>query len=207
MSEHGGHTPEHWDERYASSERIWSGQPNHALTSEVSGLTPGRALDVGSGEGADAIWLAQRGWQVSAIDPSSVALERAQRAAAQAGVEVSWWLGQLVGSDLPLESFDLVSSFYVPLMREHEPVERLISLVAPGGTLLIVHHADFPQHAEAHGRDPEALAGPALAAEILSTRRDWTLVVNERRERPMTGTAGGYEGDDYVVRATRAAES
>jgi len=205
MSEHAGHSPADWDERYSSSDRIWSGQPNTALVSEVTDLTPGRALDVGCGEGADAIWLAQHGWQVSAIDPSSVALERAQQAAEQAGAEISWWLGQLVDSDLPLESFDLVTSFYVPLMREQEPIERLISLVAPGGTLLVVHHADFPQHHAAHGRDPEALASPALAAEILSGDNDWTLVVNERRERPATGTAGGYEGDDYVVRAVRGA--
>ena len=204
MSEHGGHTPADWDKRYSSSERIWSGQPNHALTTEVSGLTPGRALDVGCGEGADAIWLAQQGWQVSAIDPSTVALERAQQAAARAGVDISWWLGQLTEVDLPLGAFDLVSSFYVPLMREHDPLERLFSLVAPGGTLLIVHHADFPAHHAAHGRDPEDLAGPALAAELLSTENDWTLVVNESRERPVTGSAGGYEGDDYVVKAVRA---
>ncbi|HEX2856900.1 MAG TPA: class I SAM-dependent methyltransferase [Propionibacteriaceae bacterium] len=205
MSEHGGHSPADWDKRYASSDRIWSGEPNHALTREVGALTPGRALDVGCGEGADAVWLARHGWEVSAIDPSKVALERAQRAAADAGVEISWWLGQLVEHDLPLESFDLVSAFYVPLVRDHAPVERLISLVAPGGTLLVVHHADFADHAIAHGRDPEELAGPDLVAEALADDDGWTVVVNERRERPATGTAGGYEGDDLVVKAVRVA--
>src|ERR671912_1096728 len=79
-----------WNERYAGCNQIWSGQPNQALVTEVSPLPPGRALDVGCGEGADAVWLALRGWSVTALDVSEVALERAKKAAAAAGAEVAW---------------------------------------------------------------------------------------------------------------------
>lgn len=65
-----------WDERYRSHATLWSGNPNGHLISETDGLTPGAALDVGSGEGADAIWLAERGWRVTAVDLSTVALQR-----------------------------------------------------------------------------------------------------------------------------------
>ena len=206
MSEHHHHhTPADWDARYSSSDRIWSGRPNSTLVDEVFDLAPGRALDVGCGEGADAVWLARQGWQVSALDPSSVALERAQRAAAEAGVDISWWLGQLRDTDLPLESFDLVSSFYAPLPVEHEPIARLMSLVAPGGTLLIVHHADFPEHHAARPGDVATMLSPALAAEFLSGDNDWTLRVNETRERAVEGGSGTLHGDDYVVKAVRSA--
>src|SRR5207237_3255865 len=78
-------TQEFWDERYRSADRIWSGEPNRRLVERVSDLSPGAALDVGSGEGADAIWLAARGWDVTAIDVSSVALARGAGHAADAG--------------------------------------------------------------------------------------------------------------------------
>src|SRR6185295_18570046 len=79
-----------WDNRYLDRERLWSGQPNGALVVEVAGLTPGRALDVGCGEGADAVWLAKGGWEVTALDVSGVALQRAAGHARDAGVAVRW---------------------------------------------------------------------------------------------------------------------
>src|SRR4051794_928957 len=97
MSHHRTHDDEHafdpaavltqdfWEERYRSSDQIWSGNPNPRLVEHVAELTPGTALDVGCGEGADAIWLAARGWQVTALDVSTVALARGARAAADAG--------------------------------------------------------------------------------------------------------------------------
>src|SRR5438876_11960685 len=82
-------TQEFWDDRYGSADQIWSGNPNPHLVEQIADLAPGIALDVGSGEGADAIWLAARGWQVTAIDVSTVALGRAARRAAEAGTEVA----------------------------------------------------------------------------------------------------------------------
>lgn len=135
-----------WDERYGASDQIWSGDPNGALVAEVADLPPGptarRALDVGCGEGADAVWLARRGWQVTALDVSRVALDRAERHARDAGVEVTWVHAGLVEADLPVGGFDLVSAQYPVLLRTPgATAERtLADLVAPGGTLLVVHH-------------------------------------------------------------------
>src|SRR5258705_2397341 len=70
-----------WDARYSERDgTMWSGRPNGRLVAEADGLTPGRALDVGCGEGADAIWLARRGWTVTAIDISHVAVSPAREA-------------------------------------------------------------------------------------------------------------------------------
>ncbi|MDT7576084.1 MAG: hypothetical protein QOH17_2417, partial [Pseudonocardiales bacterium] len=90
-----------WDERYASLDQVWSGRPNGALVAEVAQLRPGRVLDVGCGEGADAVWLAQQGWDVTALDVSQVALERAALHARQAGVTVRWVHAGLVEARLP----------------------------------------------------------------------------------------------------------
>src|ERR1700712_6029321 len=79
-----------WDKRYADRVQLWSGQPNGALVAEVAGLTPGRVLDVGCGEGADAVWLAQGGWDVTGLEVSGLALERGAGHARDAGVAVRW---------------------------------------------------------------------------------------------------------------------
>ena len=85
----GMFTQEFWDARYRSADRIWSGNPNPHLVAHVAELFPRTALDVGCGEGADAIWLASLGWQVTAIDVSTVALDRAAEQAAAAGRRVA----------------------------------------------------------------------------------------------------------------------
>lgn len=79
-----------WDQRYRSRDQLFSGAPNGVLVTEVTGLPPGRALDVGCGEGADAIWLASRGWQVTAVDISRVAVERAAAQAAGIIPNMAW---------------------------------------------------------------------------------------------------------------------
>lgn len=131
--------PAAWDERYA--EAVWSGNPNMALVHEVAAMTPGTALDVGCGEGADAIWLAEKGWQVTGLDVSAVGIDRGRAAAADAGVEIEWLVTGLLGLD-ENRRFDLVSAFYPVLLRSDDRnAERaLLRAVAPGGTLLFVHH-------------------------------------------------------------------
>src|SRR5690242_16419710 len=89
-----------WDQRYSETERLWSGQPNGALVTEVAGLAPGRVLDVGCGEGADAIWLAANGWAVTALEVSGVALERATRHAQESGADIRWVHAGLTDSGL-----------------------------------------------------------------------------------------------------------
>lgn len=189
-----------WDERYSRSEHIWSGEPNAALVDEAAELTPGRALDVGCGEGADAIWLAGRGWQVTALDVSIVALDRALEAATRAGVEIEWLHAGLLDADLEPATFDLVSAQYPALRRtpEHDAERVLMSLVAPGGTLLFVHHdlAEVP--------DPGHFADHVMPEQVLAAiGPGWVLERHRGRERRVSGGAGSHHDRDIVVRARR----
>jgi SAM-dependent methyltransferase len=149
-----------WDARY--SERggaRWSGRPNGRLLAEVAGLTPGRALDVGCGEGADAIWLARGGWTVTAIDISDVALTRAREAAERAGAVVEWVRGDALQASFPARSFDLVSMQYpaLPKAAGEAAVRKLLDTVRPGGLLLAVYHDlsdEHREHMKSQGTDP-----------------------------------------------------
>jgi SAM-dependent methyltransferase len=149
-----------WDARY--SERggaRWSGRPNGRLVAEASGLTPGRALDVGCGEGADAIWLASSGWTVTAIDISEVALIRARQAADLAGAVVGWVRGDALRTPFPAGSFDLVSMQYpaLPKAAGEAAVRALLDTVRPGGLLLAVYHDlddEHREHIKSQGIDP-----------------------------------------------------
>lgn len=193
-----------WDQRYAGAQQVWSGAPNGALVAEVTGLAPGRALDVGCGEGADAVWLSARGWEVTALDVSRVALDRARAAARAAGAQVRWLLAGLVGAPLAPGGFDLVSAQYPALLRTpgRDAERALLAAVAPGGTLLVVHHADVDaEQAEAHGFDPADYVAPADVAALLDG--DWRVEVDERRPRSVSGGAGAHHTHDLVLRARR----
>jgi SAM-dependent methyltransferase len=197
-------SPASWDRRYGELDRVWSGQPNGALVAEVGSLAPGRALDVGCGEGADAVWLARQGWEVTALDVSEVALQRAEQAAAQTGVVVRWVHAGLLEAGLPPASFDLVSAQYPALLASpgHEAERALLSLVAPGGLLLVVHHAPVDaQHARSQGFDPRDYVAPGDVAALLDGL--WTLEVHETRPRSVSGGAGAHHREDVVVRARR----
>jgi SAM-dependent methyltransferase len=194
-----------WDQRYADSGQLWSGQPNGALVAEVAELTPGRVLDVGCGEGADAVWLASKGWDVTALEVSGVALERAARHASDAGVAVRWLHAELAEAPLEPASFDLVSAQYPALLRTPDAAaERaLLSAVVPGGLLLLVHHAGMDtDHASDSGIDPADYVWPSMVADLLDN--DWTIELYEQRPRtaPDHG-AGAHHAEDVVLRARR----
>jgi SAM-dependent methyltransferase len=150
-----------WDDRYRSAGRLWSGQPNPQLVAQAADLTPGAALDVGCGEGADAIWLASRGWTVTAVDISAVALERAAGHADERGDEIarriSWRQADLRSWDPGPERYDLVSAqfMYLPAAELESLHRRLAAAVRPGGTLLVVLHHPDSMHA-----GPTSHAGP-----------------------------------------------
>ena len=143
--EGSGGTESFWEEFYREHERRWSGRPNPVLVDVVRCLSPGTALDLGCGEGGDAIWLARQGWHVTAVDVSTTALDRAEAAAAKANVggRIDFQQHDLAHV-FPEGSFDLVSAQYL-----HSPIEfprvhvlrEAASAVTPGGLLLIVDHA------------------------------------------------------------------
>jgi SAM-dependent methyltransferase len=148
-----------WDARYGEREAIWSGRPNGRLVAEVADLAPGRALDVGCGEGADAIWLARRGWMVSAIDISDVAVSRARDAAEMVGAKVDWVCGDALQMPFPAGSFDLVSMHYpaLPKAAGEAAARTLLDAVRPGGLLLAVYHDlddEHREHMKSKGFDP-----------------------------------------------------
>jgi SAM-dependent methyltransferase len=194
-----------WDRRYAEREQLWSGQPNGALVAEVAGLPPGRVLDVGCGEGADAIWLARGGWDVTALEVSGVALERAAGHARDAGVAVRWVHAELAQAPLPPASFDLVSAQYPALLRTPgAAAERaLLGAVAPGGLLLLVHHAGMDtEPVRADGFDPADYVWPSMVAALLD--EDWQVELDEQRPRVAPdGGAGAHHAEDVVLRARR----
>jgi SAM-dependent methyltransferase len=198
-----------WDRRYGEREQVWSGQPNGALVTEVAGLTPGRVLDVGCGEGADAVWLARGGWDVTALEVSGVALQRAVVHARDAGVDVHWLHAGLVEANLPPGTFDLVSAQYPALLRTRDAVAEhaLLEAVAPGGVLLLVHHAGM-EHRHDHDPDfdPAKYVWPAMISAILTDERkgDWEIELDEQRPRisPQSGSGVGH-AEDLVLRARR----
>ena len=194
-----------WDRRYAERGQLWSGQPNGVLVAEVAGLTPGRALDVGCGEGADAVWLANGGWDVTALEVSGVALERAAGHVQDAGVTVRWVHAALEEAVLPPASFDLVSAQYPALLRTPDAAaERaLLAAVAPGGMLLLVHHAGMDtQQVHDSDFDPADYVWPSMVAALLND--DWEVQLYEQRPRiTPDGGAGAHHTEDLVLRARR----
>ncbi|MEV7197652.1 class I SAM-dependent methyltransferase [Streptomyces sp. NPDC093510] len=195
-----------WDNLYAERQQLWSGNPNGVLVAEAAGLTPARALDVGCGEGADAIWLARGGWDVTALEVSGVALERAVTHARDAGVTVRWVHAALTEAPLPRASFDLVSAQYPALLRTPDAAaERaLLDAVAPGGVLLLVHHAGMDAHQPEQDSafDPADYVWPSMVAALLDD--DWQVEVDEERPRAAPdGGAGAHHTDDVVLRARR----
>jgi SAM-dependent methyltransferase len=191
-----------WEERYRSAPAVWSGQPNPQLVAEVSDLSPGTALDVGSGEGADTIWLAARGWRVMAVDFSTTALERAAAHAAALGPEVAArieWRHADVRSWTPDPgSFDLVSAQYMHLpSTDRRPLfARLAAAVAPGGTLLLVGHDVSDLDTAAHRvHEPDMFfTGEEVAVSLAPG--EWDVLVVVARPRP----AKSHEGEGITVR-------
>jgi SAM-dependent methyltransferase len=139
---------EFWEDFYQERDQVWSGKPNGLLVRVVFGLTPETALDLGCGEGGDAIWLARQGWRVTAVDVSSIALNRAADHATEAGVAVTWERHDLTES-FPAGQFALVSAQFLhspvaPPGEREAILRQAANAVAPNGRLLIAGHAGWP---------------------------------------------------------------
>lgn len=132
-----------WDRRYAGSDLVWTSQANRFLVAETAGLRPERAIDLACGEGRNAVWLAERGWQVTGVDFSAVGLEKARRLAEERGAAVEWVEADLLDYRLEPQSFDLVMILYlqVPQDQRMAIVRAAADGVAAGGALLVVGHA------------------------------------------------------------------
>lgn len=133
---------EDWDRRYAAADSLWSRKPNRWLVAETEALPPGRALDLACGEGQNAIWLAERGWRVTAVDYSSVAVERGRRRAADAGVEVDLVCADLLEYEPEAGAFDLVVVLFLHFTADERRhvLARAARALAPGGTFLLIGH-------------------------------------------------------------------
>ncbi|MDF3287991.1 SAM-dependent methyltransferase [Streptomyces silvisoli] len=197
-----------WDARYSESERIWSGQPNTVLAREVAPLKPGTALDLGCGEGGDAVWLAERGWRVTAVDVSRVALDRAIKHAAAAGVgdRIDWQRHDLATS-FPTGSFDLVSAQFLHTlgdMPREEILQKAAAAVAPGGVLLIEGHSGLP-HWEQHAHPEVRLPSPDEVIEALNLPDgQWEVLLNEEHERVQVMPDGeSFTRTDSTVKLRR----
>ena len=200
---------EFWDERYRSAQRIWSGNPNPQLVAEVAGRPPGRALDAGCGEGADAIWLARAGWTVVAADISGVALERAAQHARDtdpaAAARIEWRQADLLVQPPEPGSYDLVSAQFIQLPPDQRTrlFTGLAAAVTCGGTLLVVgHHPSDLATGVPRPPMPELFYSPDEVAGLLDD--SWVVTVSEARPRPGT-TPDGAEVTvhDTVLAATR----
>ncbi|HEY3773916.1 MAG TPA: class I SAM-dependent methyltransferase [Solirubrobacteraceae bacterium] len=197
--------PASWDERYASEEQLWSGNPNAQLVAEVSGLTPGTALDVGCGEGGDVIWLASQGWEVTGADFSANGLARAARHAEQAGVadRIEWWQVDARTFAADDRRFDLVTTHFLhpPDGGMADVARRLSEAVAPGGHLLVVGHA--PSHRFTHLGE-SARRAMFLAADLVpALPEEFEPLVVEQRPRIVTRAGETVEIDDSTLLARR----
>lgn len=200
-----------WDQRYGG-DQLWSGNPNGSLVNEVDGLAAGSALDVGAGEGGDAIWLAEHGWDVTASDVSQRALDRVAAAAKDRGLAVQCFCAD-ANSFEPFgsEMFDLVSAQYasIPRTPDGRGVANVLDAVAPGGTLVVVSHDLAPMRIEvdvthqSRPFDPDAYVRVEDFVAALNTRADWEIDVHESRPRPHGAASASHHVDDIVLRARR----
>jgi SAM-dependent methyltransferase len=194
---------EDWNVKHGEGALLFGAEPNRFLVAEVAELSPGRALDLACGSGRNAVWLAARGWQVTGVDFSDVALEQARALAAEREVEVEWLEGDLLEWEPADRAYDLVVVLYlqVPAAERRRILARAAAAVAPGGTLLVVGH-DLENLNRGHGgpKDPRVLFTPdEVAAELDGLE----IEKAERVLRPVETDQGEVQAIDALVRARR----
>ncbi|WP_433287509.1 methyltransferase domain-containing protein [Micromonospora sp. CA-244673] len=194
-----------WDARYTSTPGlVWSAEPNRFVVESVTGLIPGAALDLAAGEGRNAVWLAEQGWRVTAVDFSPVAVGRGRELAAGHGVEVEWRVADVTAYRPVPGSYDLVLISYL-----HLPADDLARVLAaakqalrPGGSLVVVGH-DLANLTGGTGgpQDPAVLLTPEAVVDGLAGLH---IRRAETARRPVPTTDGGtVDALDTVVVASR----
>jgi len=194
-----------WDRRYAGSELLWTARPNRFLVAETEELAPGRALDLACGEGRNAVWLAERGWRVTGIDFSEVALEKARRLAASRNVEADWIAEDVLRYAFQPAAFDLVLMLYlqVPAAERSQIIRSAAGAIAPGGTFVLVgHDSRNLEHGYGGPRDASVLC---TADDVVADLDGLAVERADLVERPVETPEGGRAiALDVLVRARRA---
>ncbi len=194
---------EDWNRRHGEAGQLFGADPNRFLVAEAESLPPRRALDVACGAGRNAVWLATRGWTVTGVDFSDVALANARRLAAERGVEVEWVQADVRQWSPDADEFDLVVVLYLqlPADERRRALRNATAALAPGGTLLVVgHHAENLRDGWGGPRDPRVLFTPE---EIAAELRGLEIEKAERVLRPVEDEDGEHDAIDALVRARR----
>jgi SAM-dependent methyltransferase len=194
-----------WDRRYEGRELVWTAEPNRFLVAETETFAPGRAIDLACGEGRNAVWLAEHGWQAVGADFSEVGLQKARELADARGVSLEWVATDLLEYRPEPQAFDLVLIFYLQVPAgERQPILRAAAdAVAPAGTFLLVAH-DSRNLQHGHGGPPN----PAVlytADDVVDDLDGAGLQIEraERVERPVQTPDGERVALDALVRARR----
>ncbi|QNE74345.1 methyltransferase domain-containing protein [Streptomyces finlayi] len=195
-----------WDQRYQGSELVWKAEPNRFVEEELAGLEPtGRAVDLAAGEGRNAVWLAERGWEVDAVDFSAVALEKAERLAAGRGVRLRTVRADLALWTPPGATYDLalIAYLHLPWAQMRQVLTQAADGLREGGTLLLVgHDAANPERGHGGPQDPRVLYTAEQVADLWRPYAD--ILRAEAVTRPVPGTEGGSRrAVDALVRAVR----
>jgi SAM-dependent methyltransferase len=192
-----------WNDRYRTADLVWTATPNQFVVAEMEGSVPGRAIDVAAGEARNAVWLAERGWDATAVDYSDVAMGKARELADARGVSITTAVVDVVTEALPGGSYDLVLVAYLQLPEPERgaALAHCVAALAPGGTFLAVAH-DAANLDGGYGgpQDPTVLASPADVVVHLSGLE---IVRAEVVERRVSTPDGERIALDHVIRAVR----
>lgn len=194
---------EDWDARYRDAELLWTAEPNRFVAAELAGVAAGRALDLAAGEGRNAVWLAERGWTVTAVDFSLVALDKGRALARARGVEVDWQVEDVTAWQPPPAAFDavVVAYLHLPATRLATTLRAAAAAVAAGGLLVAVgHDHDNAEHGYGGPPDPSILWDAGAVVQWLPG-----LVVEraEQVNREVDTDEGPRTAIDTLVRCRR----
>lgn len=198
-----------WNQRYKAEELVWSGNPNQLLLQEVDGIEkgiddPGTALDLGCGEGRNAIWLAEQGWRVTAVDFASEGIDKARKLAQSKNVQVEWRCADVTDYEMGEGLYDLIVMVFLHIPSEQRRkllVRCSRALKMPGHFIYVGHDISNIECGQGGPKDPDVLTDTDTLQEIL---KDLTIVKAELVKRQVSiepehgGNGHGYAYDTLL---------